>query len=211
LLLVALAAASPAAAFDHRPTTEALTSELRNPDRLELANRTVLALDVMIKLATRRLDQRGHRREAARIRFDWGDTYRAMLPALVLAEGLGDHAPLSQWLADLHDQLEELLGERMMKLLHLDDIKVVNYAVPVVLNLDVLGGDQVDVVEYELHWTPWCSVVSFWAVWTACTVTTSGLLSFVVCSPAGMAAEHVVAKWIAPPLADNAWNIFWRQ
>lgn len=199
--------------FDHLPTLNEVRADLENPDAAKLAARLDFAVDRMVALAVKRLKRKGHDEAAARISTEWNEKWAGFLPALVLTEGLGDYNPYSQWLADLYQELEDLLGEELCRLLHLDDLRTINFAVPIVLAMhDVLGPVEIDVAEYELHWTPLAGVCAYWTTWVACTVATwgAGAVAF-VCTPAGMLSETVTIKWIAPPLADNAYRFFWER
>lgn len=213
--LLALAAAAPAQAFNHRPSLRVTQRALSSRNPVEVARATDRAMDALVQAAARALEERGYDADAARITSQWHGQFAGLLPALVERralglEDIGDHAPLSQWLVDVYIQLESRLGAQLMQLLHFDDLWTLNFAIPVVFHLDVIGDDQVDLADYGLHWVPFSGVVAYWGTWAACEVATWGSGWFVVCTPAGMVAEYATVRWIAPPLTDDAYRFLYR-
>ncbi len=217
LLVAALVAmvATPAQAavrpFNHKPAVSQAAADLGSGNPSRIAGRVEIALAALVGTGVRELEAQGHRDIAARYEHEWLNQWSGHVRMLALAEGLGDHRPLSQWLADFHDRLEDLLGPMLMSILHLDDIKVFNHGLPVVFGMRDFLGEDIDLVEYELHWTPFCGVVAYWSVWATCTVATWGAGAItMICSPAGMLGERLMVRYIAPPLADDGWRIFWQ-
>lgn len=191
--------------------------------------RIIQATGAMVATAVRALNDRLLFADAADIKASW--------QRFGCAEGrlcdLGDHAALSQWLSDLSDRLDALLGPTVMNLLHLSDIKVLNYGLPVVFEpleltlwcFDHMVANPQDSckAEYRRHFagTAWqreddayakwnhegvASVVSYWVAWGACEAATWGVGWFVICSPIGDLVEIEMARNIAPGLSDSIWN-----
>jgi hypothetical protein len=209
--VIALAAAAPAvAAFDPHPTNRAIRRDLTSSEPARIARRADLAVASLVRAASIVAWQRGEYGLSERWVFEYERDFRGFLEVMTVAEGLGDHRPLSEWLQRLHDELEAILGPTLMAALHFDDIKTFNHGTPVVFGMRKFLGVEIDEAEYGLHWVPWCGVVSYWGVWAACQAATWGGGWFVVCTPAGMIAERVTVKWVAPPLTDDAWRVFWK-
>jgi hypothetical protein len=115
---------------------------------------------------------------------------------------LGDHPPLSVWLAEWYDDMEAKFGERFMRITRLYDLKVINYAVPVVFRPRGIPGHHWDLNDYAYHhFAPLGGVVGYWTTWTACVAATWGLgaIGF-ICSPIGLISESLVRKHVAPPI-----------
>lgn len=180
------------------------------------AMRTDAGLERIVKFASFILKRKGHSRLAAQFEKEYTDHYvHATLNYYLGVEqtDLGDHPPLSEWLAKWYDKLESVLGEKLMELLHLDDIKIFNYAVPVVFQPKgdkrfppvVPWGMQ----EYSLHFVPFGGIVAYWSTWAVCVGATWGMgaVTF-ICSPIGSVSEYATVRWVAPPLSDWVYKRF---
>lgn len=209
LVLLGLLGALPAFAFNHRPQVDSLRQLLDDGDRTALAERTDATLARIVRVAAWALREHELPVEADRLEAEWSATWSGYLPRQVELEALGDHAPLSEWLSETYAKLVALLGVSVCELLHLDDINIVNYAVPVVIHMARVDPDPIDVAEYELHFTPFCGVLAYWGTWAACQVATAGTGWIVVCTPAGMVAEYVVVNYVAPPFAPRCYERFY--
>lgn len=211
LMSIFLALPCRAETFDHQPTTDALAADLASGDPVKIAIRTDAALFMLITEAAIQLRRVGDISTAERITYEFEREFKGYYQLLVMAKGLGDHRPLSIWLANLYDELESKLGPRIMELFHLDDIKVFNFATPVVFGMKDFLGESIDFTEFDIpHWRPFCGVVAYWTTWAVCTGLTWGAGAItLICSPAGMLAEIVTVRYIAPPLADEAYELFW--
>jgi hypothetical protein len=134
--------------------------------------------------------------------------------ASMCSKEIGDHPPLWQWLAAIHDGIESRIGENMCKFFHLHDLYILNHAVPVVLHpvgyeladyLDHFAGHMKNRFSWEHHGL--AGVVTYWAVQTMCTGATAGLglISF-ACGPISDISAHVMDKRLAPPVASRIWE-----
>lgn len=169
--------------------------------RGQLRQRTSIALNAMVRYAAFRLRLSGHKDESAKLIAEWEsgwDTY--LLRAS--ARDLGDHAPLSVWLSEKYAMLEFVLGVDICHFFRLDDIKTLNYAIPVVFSCI----DNVDVVEYGRHFIPFSGTVVYWASFFACVGGTWGT-GFLFCSPISVGAEFITKNWAAPALNEPAWDL----
>jgi len=216
--------------YDERPAQVLVTRRLAKGDVRQLAAE---AFDAMFTVAERELVKAGHQGEALRLEAEWRGTYRGM--ALGLDGDVGDHAPLSEWVAKWYQKLEDLLGVQVMEFFHLRDVWVLNFTIPVVFDAasaksswcnDQLAKYPYDTceAEYRRHFagTRWeagpdpfatdvlhhgfAGVVTYWVVWAACEAATYGTATALVCSGAGDLAEIAVEKWVAPKVSDRLYE-----
>lgn len=178
--------------------TEDITREFEASVRAgQLRERTNIALNAMVRFAIFKLRLKGHKVQAAKLQSEWENTWQNDL----MRRDLGDHRPLSQWLAQKYDMLEFLLGATFMELTRLVDIKVINFSIPVVFSCI----DNVDEVEFGKHFVPLAKVAVYWGSFFACVGATWGS-GFLFCSPISMGCEYVTGKWIAPRLNPSVWE-----
>jgi hypothetical protein len=199
---------SKASAAVDRAVIESVEAET---SLLDQAKRGDLAIKALVRLGCFELRVGGHTAE-------WQTWCRDLsfidgyLERMVLAKDLGDHAPLSLWLAMFSDMLELAIGPKAMSFLHLDDIDVLNYGIPVVFNpeaenawcLETPGGDCRK--EYGLHFTPFSGVCAYWAAYIGCTGATWGGGIVFICTPIGMATEYLVVKYVAPKVGPKIYD-----
>ncbi len=203
---------STASAYDHRQDTEALRQDFESGDRVALAVRTNKAIDALVRVAVRQLDKKGFNRDADRIAVEWSMRYDGALVKSVTMGDLGDHAALSGWMQIVYLLLEAKLGTPLMEILHLDDLNVLNLAIPVVFHMDIIDdAESIDGPEYGRHFEPFAGVLAYWTTWIGCEVATWGGGLFIICTPAGMAAEFVTVNWIAPHFSPMLWAKFYPE
>ncbi len=211
--IMCLVSAAPAMAYNHRPVVESMRSHLRAADSQKMAEDTDRAIEGLLRLAEREAGDRGD--DLSDLRAQWESRFKGYLGRELLARelglvtGIGDHAPLSQFLTDLYDRLEAALGASLCEFLHFDDIKTLNYTIPVVFHLKTIHDGEIDEPEYAVHFIPFCGVVAYWGVWLGCEIVTYGSGWFLVCTPAGMLAEYAVVHWVAPRFAEPAYKHFY--
>ncbi len=201
---------STAQAFDEKPALQSLREDLAQGDAIRVAERTDHAIDAMIKVAGIKLRRMGDRRLAESIEHDWRQHFEGHLISFVSgAEDLGDHAAWSFWIEAVYLILEAKLGTVTMQLLHLDDLHTVNLAVPVTLHLAIIGDDPIDVTEYGKHFEPLAGVLAYWGTFLACEIVTYSTGIFLICAPAGMAAELITVNFIAPYFTPTLYERFY--
>jgi len=176
----------------------ALAREIRR-DPSRLRNRTGFAMGLMVRKGVRELRKKGHHAQADKIEKEWKEQYSLILFQM---RDIGDFQPLSDWLSALYIALELLLGENVMKQLHLDDIHILNHAIPVTF-LPCKGPWKKS--DYVEHFSALLGVVAYWGTWAGCLAGTSGLGSF-LCMPAGRGAEFLMRRFLAPPLGRGIFN-----
>lgn len=174
-------------------------------NRGRLKQRTNAALNAAIRLAAYKLKRVGHKKEADRMIYEWEHQFFYVLEA----RGIGDHRPLSAWLAEKTAMLEFILGKDVMHALRLDDLITINYALPVVISC----ADNVDLEEYGNHFVEDLDngyrglgpVVVYWTSFFSCVGFTWGS-GFLFCSPIAMGAEWITLNFVAPKLNEPLWK-----
>jgi hypothetical protein len=169
------------------------------------------AMSTMMLVAEANLRIRGEDELADRLRAEWEGWAKdqVYLAAWEFNGALGDHKPLSIWLAEWYGRLEAALGAPAMAFLHLDDLNVINFAVPVVRDPRMESGDWQGPEprdEYQEHFVPLGGVISFWLAYSGCCAATWGTGFVFFCTPVGMVAEHVMIVYIAPGLSDRVYD-----
>lgn len=180
----------------HNKHVMALKADLLNG---RLAERTNIALDILLAVAVNKLKREGFEFEAEKIKKEWQENWFGYI---VRVRDIGDHDPMSEWLAVTYFKIESLLGPDLMAWLHLDDLWVLNHAIPVLFKPCSLEWDK---VEYKKHFVPACSVFAYWGTMIPCMVFTTGLGTF-FCSPGAMLSENLMKKFIAPGLSDRVYE-----
>jgi hypothetical protein len=182
-------------------------------DRVETAKMVDKSLQNMVRLSAFTLRKKGYYDEARRIEQEYGQYYNhyTFNHAIGLVQDIGDHPPMWEWLDKLEKDLRELLGDFVMQVTRLEDLRTFNYAIPIVLHPD---GDirsepptLITKLDYKQHFVPFAGALSYWTAWGVCTGATWGLGAVIfICSPIGMIAERVVETKIAPDLSDKIWE-----
>lgn len=203
---LALALSTPAAAS----VNKRLVRDIENRISLDAqAERGDAAIKAMIGVACIELIRIGRPELCKEIQGDYNERFDGYLSRMVMLEDLGDHKPLSLWLAVVTDLLQLTLGSQVMEWTHLDDLRIMNYAIPVVFKPQASNDWCLETsgvscqVEYGLHFVPFAGTCSFWGAYIACSVATYGAGTMFLCSPIGMGTEYVVRKWVAPKLGDR--------
>lgn len=229
--LCALALLYPfsASAFDHKPgLSYAKTMWVGSAhDQAQIVDET---LDVALREAQRQLWHAGYPDMAEQLKFEWEQTYKG---SLYRTYDEGDHAPLSAWLAVWYMALDAALGQRVMEMTHLVDIKTINFAIPVAFHPQAqsvwckeneqTAPHDTCMAEYRRHmagtkYTPGdeyagdprhhglCGVTAYWAVFGACEAALWGSDWTLVCGLAGDLAEAGMDKFAAPKISDTIWS-----
>lgn len=176
-------------------TTMGIAQDTENAiRRWQLRDKTIAALDAIFRLAEYKLKKEGHKFYAWRLIKEW-EYHKINL------RDLGDHAPLSAWIDEKYHEIADFLGPQVTHFLRIDDLEVINHAVPVVFSCI----DNVWIDEYERHFTPLCGTITYWTAFFSCVGFTWGT-GFYFCSPIAMGSEFLVEKFVAPKLNEWAWE-----
>lgn len=230
-IAVALSATcGQAAGFEKTATKNSITSRLQNDDRRGLATD---AFDAMFRFASRHLKETGHQADGDRLLREWTGNYYNVVMGYF--DDVGDHAPLSEWVAQWYAVLEADFGVEFMELSHLRDIWVLNYTIGVVFNpkaaeqwcSEQLAKYPQDTCEKEygrhfigtkymdndplatavLH-HGFSGIVSYWVTWAACEAATYGTGFFIICGPIAMVVEDGIELIVAPGVSRKIWGMY---
>ncbi len=195
---------------------------------------TTEALDGLLDRAAELLTARGYGGLAGELAADWRDHYR--LATMGVMGDMGDHEPLSAWLAETYGRLEAALGPDLCDLTHLSDLNVLNYTAPVVFSPHASEGwcqehlkifrEPSCAAEYRRHFagTKWqrgrdagatarihsglAPVATYWVVLAACQAALWGTDGATACTQAAGVAEVAVARYVAPQASLRLWKRF---
>lgn len=196
---------------DRKAIIISLKDALEN--KVETAKKIDKATENMVKLAVFHLKLKGYIEEAKEIEDEYLGRYQnyTYLYAIGATQDIGDHPPMWEWLDKLEKDLREKLGDFVMQVTRLEDMRTFNYGIPVVLQP---AGDErfdppvlISKLDYSQHFIPLSGALSYWVTWGACVGATwgAGAVTF-ICAPMGMIVERVVETKIAPPLSDKIWE-----
>lgn len=169
---------------------------------LRVAGRTERALDALLVHAVQLLAEKGKAAEAEEISHGWMNMRGRLALAELGALDLGDHDPLNQWLAKTYAKLEGWLGTEILEFFRLDDIKILDYGIPV-----VFSPSRWDAKEYKLHFVPFSAAVTYWSSRLTCTLATTGVVSW-FCGTIAEIPRWAVKRWVGPWLSDKVHSKF---
>jgi hypothetical protein len=192
------------AAFnDHSSTIAAFT-------QFQLNKKTQSALNAMVAASNEALAEHGFVEDAQTAQREWDQDFSASLTAMQLYN-IGDHAPMSAWLSNFYDKTRDRLGDPVMKLLHLDDLYTINYTMPVVFHPkgDTKGQDHWNQLEYQRHFIPFASIITYWGSFAACRAVAFRVTPIKRwCSSISMILRGAMKGMIAPKLSNYIYKKF---
>ena len=171
------------------------------------ATQSNTALRGIIKIAVKNLRYRRQYRLARQIEQDWKKQDGIIIEIASGLRNIGDYEPLSEWLDQTYEKLEETLGFEVCQVLRLTDIKTFNFGLRVVFRPCAYGYD-----EFYKHFVTddfykgVAPVASYWAVVLGCSIGTYSIGYFFICSPVGVVVEAAVKNKVAPWSAPKIYN-----
>lgn len=178
-------------------------------DNGRFAQRIDSAVDMIIKRTDYALRAKGFSADADEIMSEYQDH------AFFLSRkrgDIGDYAAWSEFMVKVHAKAHEKLGDTLCKWLHVHDLFIITYGVPV-----AFAPADFDLETYQNHFTGihilgpfWkhyglAPVVVYWAVNIVCNASSSGLAAF-ACSPIATVAEQGFGIYLSPPLGEKIWT-----
>jgi hypothetical protein len=167
------------------------------------------AMNAAVGRALEALRQEGYESEARSYGREWERDYSDFLLRESLF-GIGDHAPLLDFLVDFYATLETTLGKKAAHAGILGDIYDLNYAIPVaftpVKGKWRTGSWSKDAAEYRVHFTPLADVAIYWGSLLACkkVLAPKGQLSQAkkLCPFVAGKLREISHLYVGPKLAD---------
>ena len=196
-----------------------LGRDIDRGDMPKVAFLTDKAIKNLLNTAEKELTRKGHDDVASELRMEYGERFDGFLTRMVSdGRNIGDHKPLWDWLGRAYAKIEGALGLTICQLLHLSDLKTINYGIPVVFHpctfpMDHVQGDRI--VEYRRHFSGKADgeiydglipVISYWVAWGVCEGATWGTGWFIICSPIATLVEIAEERWITPKLSDKIYT-----
>lgn len=165
-------------------------------------------------IAIQELRRKGKTEFASELQSKWENVYHQDM--FYSDRNIGDHAPVSQWIAEKYELIELYLGKDVCRALHISDIKSLNHGVPVTIHpgtftMDSVQGEKVD--EYVRHFAGGPSgddyyygvvpVCAYWAAFIGCQAAGGSM----VCGLVGSLTERLIDV-IAPCLGVKVFDKF---
>jgi hypothetical protein len=196
---LALAGGIPSAVQSAVHATRLTVDDLKN---IQVQGRADVVLNTVIDRSAQALRAEGHWKEANQLMNEWNEQKQSLFLGMEL---IGDHAPLSKWLAEKYQFIAQILGEKRVKKYHLDDIYTVNYAVPVVLKPSQDWG----VEDYGQHFDPLAGVLTFWSSYEYCLhVAGKTKRAKRYCDRIGTILRYVMVTRLSPGLSKYVYQKF---
>jgi hypothetical protein len=163
---------------------------------------TINVVDFITKQAAHELTIRNQKDVAD----DLSDRWNSVKGQLRASFDLGDHAPLNDYLADMYQQIEDVLGPEVISQTRLHDIKVINYGIPVVLDPTMTSGKWNHAnprVEYSVHFVPLAGTLAYWAARASCQASS---MPGGICGAASALSQKLMTERVAPGLSDKVYD-----
>jgi hypothetical protein len=166
-------------------------------------------LEVLVRAALLVLREDGHASYATRKEREWNTSFSLYSSNGLGALDLGDHAPLSQWVAGFYNGLESRVDRKWLKLFNLYDLKIFNYGIPVAVRPggDRRTGKAWGEKEYGLHFVPVSAASIYWISNGACSLTVPPPFSL-GCGVAALLPRYGMEYLVAPGLSRAIYRQF---
>lgn len=199
------------AGYELSPRTERMAKQYENDIKSgRLAKRSSQALNAIIRLAAYKLNRVGHKKQAKDLIYEWEHRWDGEIVRLAESRGIGDHKPLSKWLADKFDMMEFILGKSICEALRLTDIKTINFSIPIVIScVDNISQEEFRshfVFDYANDYKGLCPVVVYWVSFFSCVGASWGT-GFIACAPISTGTEWLALNFVAPKLSEPLWKL----
>lgn len=124
---------------------------------------------------------------------------------------LGDHSPLIPQLEEMLGSLAEKYGNVILTLPIVQDIRTLNFAIPVVFKPkgDWQSPEVDNRIEYRKHFIPFANIVTYYGALVACNYFAAKSEQpdlKKICKPAAEKLKFAMGRYIAPPISDWIFN-----
>lgn len=181
----------------------------------KLKKRIDIAMSLAIKIAGKELRKKNYNLLAENLETKWREDYGSTM--FQKGRPIGDHPPLNQWLADMYEQIEMVLGRNLCIGTHIAIIKTLNSGVPVVVNpvnfpMGVVSGTREQ--EYVRHCSgnslfvdePYNGVVPE-VCWAAGFIACEVLGGTFLCGIVADVGEKLIGTFVTPGLCAKIFNV----
>lgn len=169
------------------------------------------AVAAWVNISAFMLERKGYQWDADNLRYEYSKYYSSNYQDQYLGiySDLYDHDPLSQWLARAYDLIEGVLGIKTCQLLHLDDIREVDYGLYVVLkprgDANFTPPKPWGIDNYRENFVPSAEGITYWVTYGICTGISFGMGVVIMCSPIGELAEEAM-DLVSPKISDKVYT-----
>lgn len=193
--------------FDPEPEVLKIASDIETTDQVEkrLAWYVEWSVYGILKRADWAFRIRGMNEEADAIWLEWNE-YKAAIRQLSesrFAEDIGDHKPLSLWLARMYERLSGKFGPAITQAMHLNDLNIINFAIPVVFNP---SNSEIDREEYARHFVPLSGTFTYWILLGICELTVQIPVVGSFCETGALVGQQIMLGRFSGMLSDFVWN-----
>lgn len=187
-------------------------TNLGGSDR-EVRSASQAALNAVVAEGIFALRSNGDHRLADRYEGEWNQKFANYFTGIGALD-LGDHKPLSKWLADFYVKIEDRIGLAATRSGLLGDIYLMNYAIPIVFapkgDWRTTTTPNRDWVEYRKHFIPFANVITYWGVKLACNRLLRGQdmgnQGKKLCNTVAEKLRHAMGRYVAPKISDFVFN-----
>lgn len=192
---------------------------LINRDYVDLAR---AGFDHAVKDLAAQLVEQGKIAESQELMQKWGHdggvsqfqmAFMFQTESLLSKDDLGDHAPLFAWLEQYLVKLENKYGSIITKLPIIANIRMVNFALPVVFTPGSSRwqlASQDNRIEYRKHFIPFVNLVTYYGSLYACNVIAAKSQYpqlKKLCKKAATKLQFAMGRYVAPHISDFIYKV----
>lgn len=146
---------------------------------------------------------------AQKIRKIWNQNQSVFFTASF--HDIGDHAPMIPKIEDFLKQLADKYGTIILTLPVVQDIRTLNFAIPVVFHPkgEWQSAEVDNRIEYRKHFIPFANIVTYYGALIACNYFAAKSEQpemKKICRPAADKLKFAMGRYIAPPISDWIFN-----
>jgi hypothetical protein len=159
-------------------------------------------LNIMVARGIAILREIGETQLADQFESEWANQFSHYL----ISHELGDHEPLSPWLANYYNVLSAKTDGIIKAVQLVQDINTMNYALGVVLRPNGAWRTHTDYdrIEYRKHFIPMADILTYWTSLELCKHYVKGL-GRQFCGQGATKLETLMGRYVAPEMSDFVW------
>jgi hypothetical protein len=159
-------------------------------------------LNVMVARGIAILREIGETQAADQFESEWNNQFSHYL----ISHELGDHDPLSPWLANYYNVLSAKTDGVLKAFQLVQDINTMNYALGVVLRPNGAWRTHTDYdrIEYRKHFIPMADILTYWSSLELCKHYVKGM-GKQFCGKGATELETLMGRYVAPKMSDYVW------
>lgn len=174
----------------------------------EIREASQQTLNTVVKQGLMALRSEGYAQTARNYESEWNRNFSEFFVSPSFFD-LGDHRPLSAWLARFYTMLEGRLGSNVIHQGLLGDVYDMNYAIPIVftpMGQWRTNSMKRDSIEYRKHFIPFTNIVTYWSAYLACNRVMAnynvGKSGSKICKTVAGKLRFAMGRYVAPKISD---------